>query len=418
VPSFEVRGSAMHGAVGYELNNCTMRRVSVTGGKAFEGHLTTYHVRKTFPQREPPKKKAWLAEWYLNGYHGSALVYPRLVHTEFREEYRKRREFLDEDVAFEGAWWESTRPCAFVETADFGFVLQPIPEELGPSWSKCMSIEYRENLGGIPEPEVREAIAAVVSFVMGRPLVSVGHTVFDAHGHPVEQVTKSPVEDNVVAMCQASEQPPVRLDKHKPTEILEVLLREMVPSYLELKDQLNLDQALWGYWLSEQLPLGANLPELSTSVEIMKKAWFKRTGSKSKGVYMPKRDFDKLLEDEFAAVENKLAGVRYGERILRRIRAAYNMGSNESLEFFLDEINLPVGEVEWGAIWARNPMAHGSSILFDEEAHEQMLRDTFAYRTLFNRILLKILGYEGDYVDRSVSGWPERPLEEPMGGTI
>jgi hypothetical protein len=94
------------------------------------------------------------------------------------------------------------------------------------------------------------------------------------------------------------------------------------------------------------------------------------------------------------------------------------MSSNESLEFFFDEINLPVGEVERGAIQARNPMAHGSSVLFDEAAHEQMLRDTFAYRTLFNRILLKILGYEGDYVDHSVPGWPERPLEEPMGGTI
>jgi hypothetical protein len=132
---------------------------------------------------------------------------------------------------------------------------------------------------------------------------------------------------------------------------------------------------------------------------------------------MPKKEFTELLADELAAVEAKLLGVEYGDRMSRRIRNAFNMGVNESLEFFFEEIGLPVGEVEWAAIAARNPMAHGSSELFDASKYDEMLHATFAYRTLFNRIILKLLDYSGTYVDRSVEGWPERALDEPMAGS-
>jgi hypothetical protein len=42
--------------------------------------------------------------------------------------------------------------------------------------------------------------------------------------------------------------------------------------------------------------------------------------------------------------------------------------------------------------------------------------NTLAYRTLFNRIMLKILGYDGAYVDYSTMEWPDRPLGEPLAG--
>ncbi len=173
---------------------------------------------------------------------------------------------------------------------------------------------------------------------------------------------------------------------------------------------------MWGYWLSERLPLGANLPVLATSVEILKKAWYSSRRSKSRGVYMPKREFDELLGEELAAAEEKLGGVEHGDRMARRMRSAYNFGSNESLDFFFEELGLPIGPAESSAMKARNPMAHGSSTLLDRSKLQEMVDATLAYRTLFNRVLLKLLGHEGGYVDYSATGWPERPLEEPPSG--
>ena len=90
-----------------------------------------------------------------------------------------------------------------------------------------------------------------------------------------------------------------------------------------MQGTLNLDEVLWGYWLADQLPLGADLPVLATSVEILMNPWYKSKKSKSKGTYMPKAEFDKLLKDEFKAIEAKLEGVEYGDRILSCMRNAF-----------------------------------------------------------------------------------------------
>jgi len=153
---------------------------------------------------------------------------------------------------------------------------------------------------------------------------------------------------------------------------------------------------------------------LATSVEILMNAWYKSNKSKTKGTYMPNAKLDELLEDEFEAIEAKLEGVEYGDRILRRMCNAFQMGVNERFDFFFEEIGLPVGERERKAIRARNRIAHGSPGLLDEHAYQKMVNDKLSYQTLFNRILLKIMGYDGSYVDRSTVGWPELPLDQPM----
>jgi hypothetical protein len=416
VPDFEIRGSGIYGEADYILSHCVPGRISVKGDKSFEAELKTYRAQRTFRPSEltPP---AWLTEWYLNAQGSRSFIYPRLATREYREEYRKRRTFLGEDITFGGDELASSSPCAFVETSEVSFIIDPVPDSLGPPWSKGLGIEYREDLGGIPDAGGRDAVAEIVSFLMGRPLIHLGYTIFDERGIPIEQVVISPVVEDLRHVSGRTAHPPLDIDKGRPTDTFEVVLRELVPKYLERRDTLDLNQALWGYWLSERSPLGANLPELATSIEIIKNAWFRSSGSKSRGVYMRKKEFDKLLVEELAAVDGKLEGVEYGDRMSRRIHNAFNMGANERLEFFFDEIGLPVGEVEWAAIAARNPMAHGSTELFDASNYQEMINSTLAYRTLFNRIILKILDYGGAYVDRSAEGWPERSLDEPMAGS-
>lgn len=269
----------------------------------------------------------------------------------------------------------------------------------------------------MPDSSTRASIANVVSFVMGRPLIGVGYTSFDGQRRTIEEVAISPLtQANPVAACRRAEQPPVTLEQEKPTDLFEEILSQLVSRYLALNEELNLDDALWYYWLSEQLPLEAGLPVLATGIESLKKSWYASKGSKSRGIYMPKREFDELLEDELAAVEEKLREVEHGDRIVRRMRGTHQFGSNESVEFFFEELGLPVGEAERLAMKARNPMAHGSTALLDAAKLQEMVDATMTYRTLFNRVLLKLLGHEDDYVDYSASGWPGRPLKEPPSG--
>ena len=101
---------------------------------------------------------------------------------------------------------------AFVQTKELSLLVQHTPN-LGPSWSKCLSIEYRPAWGGIPEDRDREAIGALVGFLSGRELINLGHTRFDAEGKQISQVALSPRKDNLVSMCQRSgEFRPVEID--------------------------------------------------------------------------------------------------------------------------------------------------------------------------------------------------------------
>jgi len=91
------------------------------------------------------------------------------------------------------------------------------------------------------------------------------------------------------------------------------------------------------------------------------------------------------------------------------------MGANDRLRFFFNEIGLSVGEMEWWAIGQRNPMAHGAASVFDGSTNEIMIQATDVYRTLFHRIALKLLGYDGAYIDYGTLGHPIRDISEPSG---
>ena len=45
-----------------------------------------------------------------------------------------------------------------------------------------------------------------------------------------------------------------------------------------------------------------------------------------------------------------------------------------------------------------------------------MIRHGNAYHIAFARIILKLLGYIGPYIDYSAPGFPEIPLEQPLAG--
>lgn len=412
IPDYRIEGSSHHGGFRYELDHCVVSG-AFTNGTELEADLKTYRVRRTASRNRGPR--SWLTEWYLNA-HDKSLLYPRLVEREFKETYGRNREYLEDKVVFEGQWNKSLGRYAFVETPDLAFAVELVPKGLGPSWCRSLSVEYRDGWGGVPEEETRRSIANAVSFLMGRPLVGVGHTVFDEQGRTLEDTALSPLQKDLVSMCQRAEHPPVSLDEKRPTYRFETLMAEFVPRYLELNGEFDFDNVLWGYWLFEELPLGANLPVLATSVEMLKRTWYASRQSKSRGVYMPKKEFDALLGEELTAIEEKLREIEYGDRMASRMRNAFNLGSNESMEVFLEELGLPIGSTERSAMRARNPMAHGSAALLDESRHQETVNDTLSYRTLFNRIMLKILGYDGAYIDYSAKEWPERPLDEPLDG--
>ncbi len=182
-----------------------------------------------------------------------------------------------------------------------------------------------------------------------------------------------------------------------------------------VKEDLRLNEALKCYWLSRELPIGLNLPVLSTGIETLADSWLNSKNSDTGGVYMPENEYNALLRDELRTAKAKLKDRKYGDRVLNRLRHAYDLGPTNKPLMFFEEIGLPVGQAERQAIKERNPMAHGASRVFDGSANEKMIKETHVYQTFFHRVVLKLLGHEGSYVDYGTLGLPNRSINEPSG---
>jgi hypothetical protein len=129
---------------------------------------------------------------------------------------------------------------------------------------------------------------------------------------------------------------------------------------------------------------------------------------------MSKDEFQAVTTEAFAMIEQQLAGHPHGAAIMGKLRHAYTIaGSREKLRQFFAELALPIGSVEQQAMSARNSPAHGARQSVSDRDQVFLNR---AYRTLFDRVLLKILGYTGEYLDRSHPDRPRTPIDQPMAG--
>lgn len=93
-----------------------------------------------------------------------------------------------------------------------------------------------------------------------------------------------------------------------------------------------MNEVLERYWIAERLPLGIGIPILHNGIEILANNWFK---SKIKNAWclFAKKEFEQRLNEEFSAIEKKLHSIRYGDRILNRMRGAFQTGAREKLSF-------------------------------------------------------------------------------------
>jgi len=105
-----------------------------------------------------------------------------------------------------------------------------------------------------------------------------------------------------------------------------------------------------------------------------------------------------------------VANCPFKEQIIRQVNEAHIMSITDMLRVFFEEIKLQVNKKEWDAIKKRHYFAHGG-LDFDTVAWRSIIRKEQTFETLFHKIILKLLSYSGNYVDRSTIGFPGKKLK-------
>lgn len=376
----------------------------------------------------------WIMEWFLNG--PRSYIYPESTEYKLIKTCKKERNYLKSEFKSETGGFSRDFlqvECKANDGNDIHFVIHSVPDVYPPKWSKKVGIEYREEWG-IPRVEEREKITEIIGFLFGRQLIKIGCTKFVEDGWPAEDIAynpEMPSDINLIEICKREDYPPVNIDPLRnrlvsmnyAANLFENinLFNKLIPKYLELRDDLNLDEVLWRYWLSETSPSYVRLIVLAGSFELLVNSWYGSNNSKLKGNFLTHDEFITIFKDELESINKKLDDIKwemddFAERFYNKIVSSNQMGFNASIHFFFKEIGLDIGKIEKLALEYRNKPAHG--YIISSEDTKNFIKCEHAYKTLVNRVLLKILNFDGAYIDYYTINYPLRGINEPLGENI
>ncbi len=383
----------------------------------FEAPAYVHQVRRDL--RASSSRTEWHAEWYINGPARPEVWHRRTVRKLSRGFRRERvgLELLTLEVPCGELGFRSSWDHFLISAGQVRCIVASVPGGPCPDWARGYGIEFRSTWG-IPDEDQRDAMSEAVGFLFGRQPLLVGSSTYSHEGWPLECIARPAWGKWVQDSCAMGEHSPFQLPQVNGATGYEELERgtnPLISSYLKLRDQLRLGDALWRYWTSCIVPLDAMLPTIAAALEVVVSAWYKLNERTGNTKYMDAKAFREMLSPELKVINQKLGDIEFGDRMFNRIDSAFSVGANQRIPFFLGRIGLPIGQREHRALDDRSASVHGSSRQ-TENGTWQLVDSVKAYQCLFRRVMLRLLEHQGCYTDRTDSEQPERSILEPLGG--
>lgn len=384
---------------------------------SFKANISITSITKLKEQIPQPNKVQY---WCLCSQHN--IPFPATTQRTNNPQYPKQRVGIDKELSITdciipGGTSKTSLDYLPIPLADKQIIiLSGVPQSYLPNEAKGLCIECRESFGGIPDDKEIKAATELLGFIIGTQMTLVGISYYNDNDF-LSQISVSPSISNLKQKLQQASEPPIDCHHYANYQTFIKAIFSLLPQYLQKRDVLQLNNALVYYWIAKDAPIGVNLPILSSALEAIASASLKdTTNNGQQSTYMPAKEYKALIKDEFEKIGAKLEkeNVTYKQKILNKIDGAYNMGGNEKIDLLFDRFNINVGELERKALQARNSMAHGAMKALDYKKYEEIVRKSYAYRTLFHRVILKILSYNGEYIDYYTYGYPLRNIDEPI----
>lgn len=363
------------------------------------------------------KETVFLKEWLING-SSKGLCF--CVNETFKYTVGEKISGLYGELEFPGTRLRQVYECAgnfvHIKYKDTAFDIHYINNEYGPKWSNNISISYYKEYGRIPDDKERNIIREYISFLSGKRLIYTGESHYDQNGDMVGFVMESPktYDLDIKRICANAEVAPIRNDYQEAKTYFKTFV-ELLEPFENLYYKLDFQSLFSACWYAHEIAKPMDLPILAGALEHLVKKWYSEIGLNPETVLINKKDFSKRIKPIKKMMEKQFEGTKYIDRMKNSISNINKMSISEQFSNFFEEIGIAVGEKEKQALKARNFSAHGSYVSGEENYYEQFELSRI-YENLIARIVLKLLGYTGKYVDRGTIGFPERNIAVPIGG--
>ncbi len=361
-------------------------------------------------------KTRTIIDWHLCSSYN--LLFPRITtrHNnvfpyKFRSGLDKKPE-INEHSDISG--YSISRDCIILQITNFNIIIQTISKDNLPDWSGGIAIEYRGDISSEPDSSTRRGIAEFIGFVYGIQLLSIGSTHYTSELIPILSTCSSPWGNNVISNCSSIPLPPIDFKSKLEINNIELTLSQLLTRFLILRKKYDLKDVLWKLWIGKVQPLGTNLPIFASGIEALADKYINEKKIIKKYSKTEKNKYRELIMDDLKSITDKTKEYQFSSFITDKVNNPFNYSIGEKMKLFFNDLGFCFSKmsIESKALQTRNKMAHGSmSDITDSEALEYM-RYTNAYITLYNRIILKLLDFNGRYIDYYNFGHPLRKIEE------
>jgi len=320
---------------------------------------------------------------------------------------------------------------------DFNIEVQFIENIDNISFSQKLAIKYYSRTGNSPTILQRNVVVEFLSFVFGRHILPVGSSLFEkiASAPDFDQIVsfrgQNPWGDDLVIVSRTMSYPPIEFSPFlaesesesepphldSPAFTIESFIEKFLPRYEEERSKSRLVDLLWGIWTAQPQSDDQRLPIYASALESVAKAYLKANAITLE--YISSTEATILRQEVLKCVDEFLGKLDLSESAKRGIKNGLSninqYSANERMKKFQEAIGLELFDREKAAIRRRNASAHGDRSVLTEvsdEKQQQASMAEYVYRTLLHRVFLRILGYEGRYIDYGTVGFPERLMTD------
>lgn len=357
----------------------------------------------------------FMYEFYLTS--NIHLNFPRGTYRCTKEDYRKIRVSIDDIINEDDLILQIpnsyTNDYFYIQLSEFNFIVQKVNCKFLPEWGNGLLIEYRSSFKSIPSKEIREAVAEIIGFVLGSQMIKIGETHFNSKKNIIRRIAVSPWEDNILLISKNSAQPPIDFRNIFDYYKVEKVLNEVTQKYLINRTNLKLDEFMSRYWIALRMPIGLNLPILAIALECLADAYLESNVLPNSITVEEKESYKILIDNVVKDLSQKLKSYTFKDRVLNSLQNPFDLSIGQKIKLFLESISifLPKQSIENQALRSRNKMTH-TSINTNDEEMIKLIKLSYAYKSLVNRVILIILDFTGGYIDYFTIGYPERDINE------
>ena len=305
----------------------------------------------------------------------------------------------------------SSRNCIPLSIDNTDFHLVTSGKDENSLGVKSGYILYR----GLPSEDFRKKVRNCLSFIIGRPLIQTGHSVFDSDWKIVSSEAISSYSMGQAAFNIHS-MPPVPLGNKYQGELDEGIVSPILLSIYRNYDQYNFGYLSWTYWHAICAPVHIAAVHFGACIESLQKSFISSNGKLFSTSLIEKSDWKPFKTDIQEILKNMDIGEAEKKVLENKVNSLNQTPQSILTERFLNTLDIKLSDLEKSAWKQRNNAAHGNET--KEGGEIKLIREIKVLKVIFHRVFLKIVNGGDYYVDYYTIGFPVKNLNESIESDV